>query len=162
MPNFVDFLVFLGTVMLRFGIPLVVVAGLGYLLKQLDKRWEAEAHEYAAKQAAEQPAIQPEAPQPVKRPALPVRKPTEAPQMPFIIPPAAIRDQRQQVAQPGMMAPIAESGRSASRSVGASSKAQCSAPQSADRPCWQTRLEAEGRIPDECVNCDIFQRHPVV
>ncbi len=26
----------------------------------------------------------------------------------------------------------------------------------------QMRLEAEGQIPDECVNCDIFQRYPTV
>jgi len=157
MPNFVDFLVFLGMVMLRFGVPLLVVAGFAYLLKRLDKRWEAEAHEYAAKQAT----AQPEAPKPVEQPELPVRKPSQAPQMPFIVPPAAIRDQRQQVAQPGMMAPVADSSRSASRPA-ASGKVQCSASQGGDRPCWQARLTAEGKIPDECVNCDIFQRHPVM
>ncbi len=161
MPSFTDFLVFLGMVFLRFGVPALIVVGAGYLLKRLDKRWEAEAREYAAKRAAEQPAVQPEAPRPAEQPATPARKPTEAPQMPFIIPPATIRDQRQQVAQPGMMAPVAESGRNAKRSA-SNGKPLCSAPQNAGKPCWQTRLDAEGKIPDECVACDIFQRHPIM
>ncbi len=157
MPNFTDFLVFLGMGFLRFGVPALVVVGIGFLLKRLDKRWEAEAYEYAAKHPAEQP----EAPRPVERPAMPARTPAEAPQMPFIIPPAVIRDQRQQVAQPGMMAPVAEPGRSSKRSA-TSGKVQCAAPQTADKPCWQTRFDTEGKIPDECVACDIFQRHPIM
>lgn len=157
MPNFVDFLVFVGMVMLRFGIPLLLVVGLAYLLKRLDRRWEAEAYEYAAKQAA----AQPEAPRPAVEPELPVRQPVPAPQLPFIIPPAPARDQRQQLAQPGMMTSAADPNRSASRSE-PSGKARCSAPQGGNQPCWQTRLEAENKIPDECVSCDIFQRHPVM
>lgn len=157
MPSFVDFMVFLGMALLRFGGPLLVIVGLGYLLKRLDRRWEAEAREYAAQHAAKQP----EAPKPAERPAAPVRKPAQVPQMPFIIPPPVIGDQRQQVAQPGMMAPVAESDRGAKRSAGGG-QPLCSAPQNADKPCWQTRLEAEGQIPDECVNCDIFQRHPIM
>lgn len=80
MSNFVDFLVFLGLMMVRFGVPLLVVAGGAFLLKRLNRRWEAEAHEYAAKQAAAQPAVEPELP--VRRPVAP------EPQLPFIIPPA--------------------------------------------------------------------------
>ncbi len=159
--NFTDFLMLIGMSLLRFGLPVLVVVGLGLLLKRLDARWEAEANEYAAKHAAEQPAIQPEAPKPAERPAMPARKPVETPQLPFIIPPAPIRDQRQQIAQPGMQAPVADAGRGTSRSS-ADSKVQCSAPQNASRPCWQTRFDAEGKIPDECVTCDIFQRHPVM
>ena len=62
MPDFVDFLVFLGLVMVRFGVPLLVVVGGAFLLKRLDRRREAEAHEYAAKQAAAQPEVEPELP----------------------------------------------------------------------------------------------------
>ncbi len=104
MPNFTDFLVFVGMVMLRFGVPLLAVAGLAYLLKRLDRRWEAEAHEYAAKQAA----AQPEAPRPVVEPELPVRQPVPAPQLPFIIPPVPARDQHQPFVQPGAMGPAAD------------------------------------------------------
>ena len=96
MPNFVDFLVFLGMVMVRFGAPLLVVVGGALLLKRLDRRWEAEAHEYAAKQAA----AQPEATQPVVEPELPVRQPvTPEPQLPFIVPPAPVGYQRQPYGQ---------------------------------------------------------------
>ncbi len=161
MPSFTDFMVVVGMIALRFGVPALVIGGIAYLLKRLDRRWEAEASEYAAKRAAEQPAVQPEAPRPAERPAMPTREPAPAPQMPFIIPPAAIRDQRQQLAQPGMMAPMAEPGRRASR-ANTGSKPQCAAPQTGDKPCWQARLDAEGKIPDECVNCDIFQRYPTV
>lgn len=157
MPSFVDFLVFLGMALLRFGAPLLVVVGIGYLLKRLDRRWEAEAEEYAAKQASQQP----EAPRPVERPAVPVRQPSEAPQMPFIIAPPASRDQRQQFAQPGMAAPVADAGRGVKR-AGENGKAQCSAVSTADKPCWQARFDAEGQVPDECVNCDVFQRFPLM
>lgn len=161
MPNFVDFMVFLGMVFLRFGVPLAVIVGAGYLLKRLDRRWEAEAREYAAKHATEQPGVQPEAPKPAQRPAVPARKPAQAPQMPFIIPPPSIRDQRQQVARPGMMAAVAQPCWDA-KGCGDSAKAQCAAPQHPDQPCWQARFDAEGQIPDECVSCDIFQRHPMM
>lgn len=157
MPNFVDFLVFLGMVMLRFGAPLLVVVGLGYLLKRLDKRWEAEAREYAAKHASEQPAARPEAP----RPTLPARQPVQTPQMPFIIPPPSTRDSRQQLAQPGIMAAVGKPCWDA-KGCGDTAKAQCAAPQHPDQPCWQARFDAEGQIPDECVGCEIFQRHPIM
>lgn len=87
MPNFVDFLVFLGLVMVRFGVPLLVVVGGAFLLKRLDRRWEAEAHEYAAKQAAAQPEVELELP--ARRPVAP------EPELPFIIPPAPAGEQRQ-------------------------------------------------------------------
>lgn len=162
MPNFVDFLVFLGMVFLRFGVPLLIVLGIGYLLKQLDQRWEAEAREYAAKQAAQQPGIRPEAPRPVERPAVPVRTPAEMPQMPFIIPPpAAIKDTRLPLAQPGLMATPPQACWDAKK-CSADKKAQCAAPQHPDQPCWQARFDAEGRVPKECVGCDIFQRYPMM
>ncbi len=41
--NFTDFLVLAGMFLLRFGVPAAIVIGVGYLLKRLDKRWEAEA-----------------------------------------------------------------------------------------------------------------------
>lgn len=161
MPSFVDFLVFLGMVFLRFGVPLLIVVGIGYLLKRLDRRWEAEAREYAAKQAAQQPAARPEAPRPVERPAVPVRTPTEAPQMPFIIPPAVIKDSRLPLPQPGLMATPPQACWDVKK-CSADKKAQCAAPQHPDQPCWQARFDAEGHVPAECVGCDIFQRYPMM
>ena len=60
MINFTDMLVFAGMLFLRFGVPLLIVIGIGYLLKRLDRRWEAEAWaEQAKAKAAEVPAEQP-------------------------------------------------------------------------------------------------------
>ena len=57
MIDFTDMLVFAGMLFLRFGVPLLVVIGIGYLLKRLDRRWEAEAWaEQAKAKAAEVPA----------------------------------------------------------------------------------------------------------
>jgi hypothetical protein len=39
-------------------------------------------------------------------------------------------------------------------------KASCAAPTNPGVPCWQARLDAAGKIPEECVECDIFQRYP--
>ncbi len=159
MPNFIDFLVFLGMVFLRFGVPLLIVLGIGHLLKRLDRRWEAEAREYAAKQAAQQPGIRPEAPQPVE---LPVRKPADVPQTPFIIPPpAVIKDTRLPLPQPGLVATPPQACWDVKK-CSADKKAQCAAPQHPDQPCWQARFDAEGHIPEECVGCDIFQRYPMM
>lgn len=159
MPNFIDFMVVVGMIALRFGVPALIIVGLAYLFKRLDRRWEAEAREYAAKQAAEQPAVRPEAPKPAEQPAPVVRKPTPAP-LPFIIPPAASKDTQVQL-QPDMTAPNAAPSPE-KKSTAANPKANCSAPQGGDLPCWQVRLAAEGHIPEECVNCDVFQRFPLV
>lgn len=162
MPNFIDFLIFLGMVFLRFGVPLLIVLGIGYLLKRLDRRWEAEAREYAARQAAQQPQVQPKAPRPVERPAVPVRTPAEMPQMPFIVPPpVAIRDSQLPLPQPGLVATPPQACWDAQKCP-ADKKAQCAAPQHPEQPCWQARFDAEGHVPEECVNCDIFQRYPMM
>ena len=161
MPSFIDFMVFLGMVFLRFGVPLLIVVGVGYLLKRLDRRWEAEARAYAAKQAAQQPRVQPEPPRPVERPAVPARKPTDIPQIPFIIPPAGIKDTRLPLAQPGLMAAPPQPCWEA-KQCSADKKAQCAAPQHPGQPCWQARADAEGHVPEECVDCDIFQRYPMM
>ena len=38
-----DIAVFTGMLLLRVGLPLAIVVGIGFLLKRLDRRWEAEA-----------------------------------------------------------------------------------------------------------------------
>lgn len=173
MPNFVDLLVFFGMVTLRFGAPALVLAGLVYGLKRLDRRWEAEARDYAAKHPEARPTVQPTAP----RPAAPVRMPTPAkePVAPFVIPPV-IKDQR---IQPGLsaatpVAPAASSVQAAAAKSAVSAacwdmkgcspavKSQCAAAQHPDQPCWQSRFDAEGQIPEDCVKCDVFQRYPTV
>jgi hypothetical protein len=158
MPGLLDLLVVVGMAFLRIGVPLLVIAGLGYLLKRLDAKWEAEARAYTAKQAVEAPAIQPTAPKPAVRPVAPVRAPQPGPALPFVIPPAAAKEQR---IQPGMMAQSAQHCWDV-KGCSEASKAQCAAFKQPDKPCWQARFDAEGHIPEDCVNCDIFQRYPAM
>jgi hypothetical protein len=147
MMDFIDLMAVVGMFLLRVGVPLAITVGVVYLLKRLDRRWEMEAR---AGKAAEQPAAerQIETPAPSKR--------APAPELPFV-PPPAVPDRR---IQPGMAAGVAVQPGVAKSSRPA--KAQCDAPQNTGKPCWQTRLDAEGQIPEECVGCDIFQRYPVM
>jgi hypothetical protein len=145
MMNFIDLMAVIGMFLLRVGVPLGITAGLVFLLKRLDRRWEMEARaERKADKAAEQPAKAP-------------GKPAPSPELPFI-PPPAIPDRR---IQPGVsVGQAVQPGVSAKSSR--TEKAMCSAPQNADKPCWQVRFDVEGQIPEECVGCDIFQRYPVM
>ncbi len=64
MLDLTDIAVFTGLLLLRVGVPALIVLGIGYFLKRLDRRWEAEARAYQAKVAAEQPAVGEELPAP--------------------------------------------------------------------------------------------------
>jgi hypothetical protein len=155
MPSFLDLLVVIGMMFLRIGVPILVVALIAVALKRLDARWEREAGKYATRQ-------------PKKGVAAPIRKPQPQPQpqVPFI-PPAAIKDNR---IQPGVSAGVAvpapikaaPATQACWDAKGCSPAAQatCSAPAHPDMPCWQARFEAEGSIPADCANCDVFQRSP--
>jgi hypothetical protein len=157
MINFTDMLVFTGMLFLRFGVPLLIVVGIGYLLKRLDRRWEAEAWaEQEKARAAEVPAEQPAVPAP--RPA-PARKPVPAPApaLPFI--PPQIRETPR--TQPGMTMAQVQPCYDV-KGCSDSKKAQCAAPQHPEQPCWQARFDAEGAIPEDCVGCDIFHRLPMM
>ena len=57
-----EFFVLAGMFVLRIGIPIGVVAVLAYLLKRLDRRWEAEAR-------AKQPAVSVQPSKPVRAPS---------------------------------------------------------------------------------------------
>ena len=148
MMNFIDLMAVIGMFLLRVGVPLAITGGVVYLFKRLDKRWEMEARaERKAGKIVEQPAGLPAAP----------RQRTPSPELPFG-PPPATPDRR---IQPGVSAAqVAQPGLSVKGSRPL--KAQCSASQNADKPCWQVRFDAEGQIPEECVSCDIFQRYPVM
>lgn len=161
MISFTDILALVGMVALRFGVPVLIVAGLGYLLKRLDARWEAEARaEQRTSRAAEQPAIRPTP----SRPAVPsgTQIPTPPP-MPFIVPAIMAKQAQQQAqqVQPGLLATPPTAARCWDvRGCTPDQKANCAAPGRPDVPCWQARFDAEGHIPEECVSCDIFQRYP--
>jgi hypothetical protein len=148
MMNFIDLMAVIGMFLLRVGVPLGITVGMVFLLKRLDRRWEMEARaERKAGKVVEQPIGVPAAPS----------KRTPSPELPFV-PPPAVPDRR---IQPGVAAgQVVQPGLSVKSSR--TEKAMCSAPQNADKPCWQVRFDAEGQIPEECVGCDIFQRYPVM
>lgn len=180
MPSFTDFLVVIGMIGLRFGVPALVLAGLAYGLKRLDRRWEAEARDYAARHPEAREVVQPTAPQPAApRPTAPARTPARTPSVPFVPPPEKERRIQPGVSagQPGIAVPgqrggvyPGQPGLSAApqrpcwdlKSCSETAKAQCAAPQHPDQPCWQARFDAEGQIPEECVQCDVFQRYPMM
>jgi hypothetical protein len=162
MIDFVDMAVVAGMMFLRIGVPLLIVLAIGYGLKRLDRRWEAEARAREAKMASEQPGIRPQVPAP--QPTVPARRPGKQPvtpqPLPFV-PPAALNKESQRpvmYAQAGMSA----AGKHCWDEKGCSDnkKQTCAAATHPEQPCWQARFNAEGHIPEECVHCDIFQRYP--
>ncbi len=169
MISFSDILAVIGLFVLRIGVPIAVVAGLAYALKRLDKRWQAEAEEQlTAQPPAVRPATQP-AKQPVKQPAVSVPAAAAAAKA------AAAERERVRVdkagrplpfdptsLQPGLVARA--EGRACWDVKGCAKSAyeQCAAYANPTQACWQARLEAEGKIPDACPSCEIFQRYPMI
>jgi hypothetical protein len=139
-----DILIVAGMFVLRIGIPLVIIAGLAYLLKRLDRRWEEEARrERSVISSVPQPA-----------PAKPGRKPgTDVPglQLPF---------------DPGLRSPQPAFASAPDRycwDVKGCSKTQrtrCPAFAHPDLPCWQARFQDEGHMPEHCSACQMFHRYP--
>jgi len=153
MASSMDFLIVIGMFVLRIGVPLAVLAGLGYLLRWLDRRWEAEARaEQAARQAA-QPG-----PQALPAPAAPARPARRSgvdvpgPQLPFD--PGLIRGP-----QPAM---ALTDTRHCWDVKGCSPEkvAQCPAFTHPDVPCWQARTKVEHQMPESCFGCEVFKNYP--
>ncbi len=72
MSTLTDVLMIIGLFTLRIGVPLAVIVSLAYLLKRLDRRWEAEARKQMgitrpAEQGIEQPARRSEVPEPTSQ-----------------------------------------------------------------------------------------------
>lgn len=154
MLSFADLLTVVGFFFLRIGVPLLATAGIVYLLKRLDRRWEAEARAAQRAEAAKQPTVQP---RPVKSSTV-IRVPV-TPQLPWV-PPPAVGGRISQ--QPGLMAAPAPQPCWQTKGCGDSQRAQCAAPKHPETPCWQARFDAEGAIPEACVNCETFQRYPTM
>jgi hypothetical protein len=160
MLNFADILALAGLFVLRVGVPLLIMVGLVYFLKRLDRRWEADARATQQRaQATEQPAVQPTVQPQAPKAATVVRVPTQQPQLPWIPPPAAGQHPTQ---QPGLMAAQAPKHCWDIKGCSESQRAQCAAPKRPDVPCWQARFDAEGAIPEDCVKCESFQRYPLM
>ena len=178
MLSFTEIAAMIGLFALRFGVPLAITGGLIYLLKRLDRRWEEEARldEAARPRPAEQPAKETPAPRPTTR----IPRPAATPPMPFVIPPGAGRGESRQQAQVGMGAPVT-GGRKESRvqaqagmggpvakrcwdvkGCSETRRATCAAAQHPEQPCWQAHLSSGGEVPEECVNCPVFQHSPLM
>ncbi len=150
MINFADIVVVIGLFMLRIGVPLAMMVGLVYLLKRLDRRWEAEARaELAAQQAAAKAAQQPAglAAKSQVAAARTVTSETPASKLPV---------------SAGLVVPSA--GMQACwdiKNCAETKYKECPAYLQPDQPCWQARLKAEGKIPETCPTCEIFQQYPM-
>ncbi len=160
MLSFVDVLAVVGFFALRIGVPLLVMAGIIYLLKRLDRRWEAEARAMQERtQPAERPAVRPAVQPGAPRPGTTVRVPAPQPVLPWVPPPAVGRVPAQ---QSGLMAAAALQPCWTAKGCSEGQRAACPAPQHPELPCWQARFDAEGAIPEDCVKCDAFQRYPMM
>jgi len=133
--------------------PIVVVLALAYVLKGLDRHWQAQAEaERRKSEDAETPTEQPTVPQPgVPRPGSPIpRRPARdvpGPQLPY--------DPTGRRPLPGIvMTPAAPCWEN--KSCSESARAECAAPRHSEQPCWQARFQAEGHIPVGCLECDRF------
>jgi hypothetical protein len=151
MASFIDVLVVIAMFALRIGIPVAIVLGLGYLLKRLDRRWEAEARAEQTAQAGQTARVPAQPGQP------PGRRPGQdvpGPQLPFD--PASIGA--------ALPSAILTSGRHCWDAKGCSPEkvAQCPACDHPELPCWQARTKAEHQMPNTCFGCDIFKNYPNV
>lgn len=155
MLNFMEVLTVIGFFALRIGVPILVTAGLVYLFKRLDRRWEAEAR---ALQVRVQPPVQVSEAAPRRGTTVRVPSSPQSP-LPWTPPPPAGRIPLQ---SPGLMAAPVPQPCWAVKGCSDAKRANCVAAQHPETPCWQARFDAEGAIPQECVNCDIFQRYPIV
>jgi len=145
--NFTDILVVSGLVALRIGVPVAITAALVYFLKRLDRRWEAEAEaERKARRVSESAAVQP-AVQPARAAQANLATQRVSPNL--------------MPAQPGLVAGAHAEACWEIKGCPESSYASCSAYLHPGQPCWQARLQAEGKIPDQCPTCEIFQRYPM-
>lgn len=134
MIDFTDVLVVMGMFALRVGVPAAIIALAVYWLKRLDQRWEAEARAERALTKRAEPVRPATRPQPQTRPAA--------------------------EAQPGLAVATGEPCWDVN-ACPEGMKANCPAYKNPEQACWQARLQAEGKIPENCVTCEVFQRYPV-
>ncbi|MCB0255383.1 MAG: hypothetical protein KDI55_16795 [Anaerolineae bacterium] len=120
---------------LRLGVPIFITLFIGYLLKRLDARWQAEARE--SRKAAEAAAA---------------KKPLAVPK------PAGQRSIQPLYAldASGVLPCWKVKGCTAAM------QAACAASHQPNVACWQARTTAEGRLPSECKGCELHVPVPYV
>lgn len=117
---------------MRLGIPVLVTVAIAYGLRRLDAKWQAEAE---AK--AQTKSVVPQAPQP---------KPARIGNGAGVTIPL-----RQPVA--GAAGQPCWSLKGCSESM----RANCAAFHQPNVPCWSARMNAEGRLPEGCKDCKVYQ-----
>lgn len=129
---FIDTATIIGLFVFRLGVPLLITLAVGYLLRRLDARWEAEAEQWREKAAEveRQPVVEKRSP--LLRLPFPQPIPLSTAADIFGQPCWELKD-----CDPALL-----SG--------------CPAHQHPDEPCWLARWEAKGDIPAVCYNCHIF------
>jgi len=129
MGTFIDTMVMIGFFVLRLGVPLLLVFGVGYLLRRLDAKWEAELWQQAEK-----------SPRPVARPTSPRPRPQPVGQTVHLL-----------TAQDVFGQPCWDIKDCAPEML-----EHCPAVASPEMPCWLARQESEGQLPKACYNCSIY------
>ena len=156
MLDFLDIVGLTVMVLLRFGVPLALMAGAAYFLKRLDARWEAEARVASRRGCRGRRATGDRAPGARSPRTAPPRGPRP---IPTFIPPPVDNSIR---LQPGMMMAASAQHCWDEKGCTEEAKASCAAPANPGVPCWQAHLDAAGKIPEQCVECDVFQRYPTM
>lgn len=131
---FIDTATIIGLFVLRLGIPLLITLAVGYALRRLDAKWEAESGRSAgtATEVGRAPAVGEPGPSP-SLPQFPVPGPL----------PLSAADV--------FGRPCWELKDCAPETLAA-----CPAHQHPHEPCWLARWQDEGQIPAVCYNCHIF------
>lgn len=144
MDALLDILVILGLFFLRLGVPLLLVVGVGYLLRRLDARWEAEAREQAgAMPRPVKPEQRPEVGRPDRRPA----------------PAGWPLPQRLPAATGGAYPSVIDVFGQPCWTINgcdATTRDRCPAYHQPGNPCWLARFQASGHLPDGCSQCPIY------
>ncbi len=123
----IDVLVIIGMFLLRLGLPLALVLAVGWWLRRLDARWEAEARR-------QRPSVMAEPPSPV----WPTDKPSGWP--------VGLTGAVDVFGLPCWHL----------RGCDRTRRESCPAYRQPDLPCWLARSEAEGALPAGCATCLIF------
>lgn len=156
MITFTDTLVLIGMIVLRIGIPLAITAGLVYVLKRLDRKWEKEAQaqqglvreiDRVAEQAAQLAATS--TAQPARQPA----------KMAVTGRPGSF--DAAGTPAPGLVARASGQPCWETKNCPDAKVKACAAYKHPEQACWQARFQAEGKIPDQCPRCEIFQNSPL-
>ncbi|HEX9114594.1 MAG TPA: hypothetical protein VGA61_00880 [Anaerolineae bacterium] len=149
-----DTLIIVGLFVLRLGVPAAVIAGLVYLLKRLDRQWEQEAQAQRGAvreidRVAEQASQMAAAGQTIRQPAVAARA-----GQPAVFEPIRLQT-------PGIVARGGSEPCWNAKNCPEKESQACAARQHPEQACWQARFQAEGKIPDQCPTCEIFQRSPL-